>query len=77
MGKVIVNREIADKLIRENKVFSFPADSHIKEHSLEVQLPFIQYYFKNNPVIVPIIIGTDNEITIKKNRRCAKTMVHK
>ena len=66
IGKIVVNREIANKLIRENKVFNFPTDAHMQEHSIEVQLPFIQYYFKDVPVIVPIIIGTNNENTIKK-----------
>jgi AmmeMemoRadiSam system protein B/AmmeMemoRadiSam system protein A len=66
IGKVAVNHDIADKLIRENKVFNFPVTAHLKEHSLEVQLPFIQYCFKGKPLIIPIIIGTDNENTIKK-----------
>ena len=65
MGKIKVNREIANKLISENKVFNFPANSHLQEHSLEVQIPFIQYYFKDTPMIVPIIIGTNNESTVK------------
>ncbi|MCX6325840.1 MAG: AmmeMemoRadiSam system protein B [Bacteroidia bacterium] len=66
MGKIVVNREIANKLIRENKVFNFPTDAHLQEHSIEVQLPFIQYYFKDKPLIVPIIIGTNNENMVKK-----------
>jgi hypothetical protein len=66
LGRVTVNREIANKLINENKVFNYPTNAHLQEHSLEVQLPFIQYYFKNNPLIVPVIIGTDNEYTVKK-----------
>ena len=66
LGKVKVNREIANNLILKNKVFAFPTDAHLKEHSIEVQLPFIQYYFKELPAIVPIIIGTDNQNTIKK-----------
>ncbi len=66
LGKVKVNTEIAQKLINENKVFNFPTKAHIEEHSIEVQLPFIQYYFENEPVIVPIIIGTNNEKTVKK-----------
>ena len=49
LGKIKVNREIADKLINENKVFNFPVNAHIQEHSIEVQLPFIQYYFKETP----------------------------
>jgi MEMO1 family protein len=66
LGKVPVNREIAEKLIADNKVFAFPTTAHIQEHSIEVQIPFIQYYFKDIPPIIPIIIGTDKENTIKK-----------
>ena len=66
LGRVRVNTEIANKLKNSNKVFDYPIKAHIQEHSIEVQLPFIQYYFKDNPSIIPIIIGTDNESTIKK-----------
>jgi AmmeMemoRadiSam system protein B/AmmeMemoRadiSam system protein A len=66
LGKLTVNKEIANKLISNNKVFKFPVDAHIKEHSIENQLPFIQYYFKDIPPIIPIIIGTDDESTVKK-----------
>jgi len=66
LGKVTVNREIANKLKNENKVFDFPVNAHIQEHSIEVQLPFIQYYFRNQPKIVPIIIGTSNVHIVKE-----------
>jgi MEMO1 family protein len=66
LGKVRVNTEIANKLKVDNKVFNFPVTAHLQEHSIEVQLPFIQYYFENKPSIVPIIIGTNNENTVKK-----------
>ena len=66
LGKVSVNKEIANKLILSNKVFNFPTTSHQQEHSIEVQLPFIQYYFKNGISIIPVIIGTDNVNTVKK-----------
>lgn len=61
LGKAIVNKEIASKLIKENSVFNFPVNSHINEHSIEVQIPLIQTYFAKTPPIIPIIIGTDNE----------------
>jgi MEMO1 family protein len=64
LGRVHVNRQIADKL-KENKVFDFPTDAHVQEHSIENQIPFIQYYFKEQPAIVPIIIGTNDEGVIK------------
>jgi MEMO1 family protein len=66
LGKVPVNKEIANELIKNNKVFNFPITAHIQEHSIENQLPFVQYYFKDVPTIVPVIIGTDNENTVKK-----------
>jgi len=66
IGKIIVNKEIANKLKNENKIFRFPETAHIQDHSLEVQIPFIQYYFKSEPMIIPIIIGTNNISSIKK-----------
>jgi MEMO1 family protein len=66
LGKVTVNREIANMLIEKNKVFDFPTDAHTREHSIENQIPFIQYYFKDVPQIIPIIIGTGNEATVKR-----------
>ena len=65
LGKMKVNKEMAERLKKDNKVFSFPDTAHIQEHSLEVQIPFIQYYFTRQPEIIPIIIGTDNIKTIK------------
>lgn len=65
LGKLTVNKEIADDL-KKNKLFSFPVNAHLQEHSLEVQLPLIQYYFRNIPRIVPIIIATNNVSNIKK-----------
>jgi AmmeMemoRadiSam system protein B/AmmeMemoRadiSam system protein A len=64
LGKVTVDKEIAARL-RKNKVFDFPETAHIKEHSLEVQMPFIQHYFRKSPPVIPIIIGTNNIKTIK------------
>jgi AmmeMemoRadiSam system protein B/AmmeMemoRadiSam system protein A len=66
LGKLSVNREIAARLISDNKVFNYPENAHIQEQSLEVQMPFIQSYFKEIPGIVPIIIGTQNELTVRK-----------
>lgn len=65
LGKIKVNKEIANKLKSESKLFNFPVTAHLQEHSLEVQMPFIQYYFKGETQIVPIIIGANNLKTIK------------
>jgi AmmeMemoRadiSam system protein B/AmmeMemoRadiSam system protein A len=66
LGKVKVNLELASKLIDENTVFTANADPHIAEHSLEVQLPFLQYILKNEFRIIPVILGTQSPSTSRK-----------
>jgi AmmeMemoRadiSam system protein B/AmmeMemoRadiSam system protein A len=73
LGKVEVNREIAEKLRSDNRLFNNSEEPHKQEHSLEVQLPFIQYLFPNNPKIVPIIIGTSDTREIKNMADILKT----
>lgn len=65
LGKVHVNQEITSNL-RTSKVFDYPVNAHLKEHSLEVQLPLLQYYMGSGVSIVPVIIGTTNHVIVKK-----------
>jgi MEMO1 family protein len=60
LGRVKVNSELASALVREHGVFGFRKDAHLNEHSLEVQLPFLQFHLKNKFQIVPILIGTQD-----------------
>ena len=66
LGIVKVNTDFAKKLIKQSDVFSDRIDAHLKEHSLEVQLPFLQYKLKREFKIVPIIIGTQSPDVCKK-----------
>ncbi len=65
LGEVIVNRQLANKLINDNLSFSYYKDAHEQEHSLEVQLPFLQYWINTEVKIVPIVMGTKNETAIQ------------
>lgn len=60
LGIVKVNTVLADLLLKENPVFTSKPEPHTFEHSLEVQLPFLQYTLKNDFRIVPIILGTQS-----------------
>ncbi len=71
LGKVLVNKKLAKKIIDENKYISFVPQAHSREHSLENQLPFLQYYLKKPFKIVPVIIGTDDDEILKS---VAKTL---
>jgi MEMO1 family protein len=66
LGKVKVNIELANQLLKDYPVFNSRSDPHTGEHSLEVQLPFLQYKLKNDFQIIPIILGTQSPATSKK-----------
>jgi len=55
-GSININEKLADLLIEESKWLSADSRAHIEEHSLEVQLPFIQYV-NPNAEFVPIVLG--------------------
>ena len=71
LGNVKVNRDLANKLIEENKIFSFNPEAHSAEHSLEVQLPFLQYKMRKDFQIVPIVTGTQ---TLGEVKQIAKVL---
>ena len=59
LGKVKVDIELANQLIEGNEVFNFYPDAHRNEHSLEVQLPFLQYKLGDSFKLVPIVLVTN------------------
>jgi AmmeMemoRadiSam system protein B/AmmeMemoRadiSam system protein A len=56
LGKVQVHRELADRLIAATPLIRSVNQAHIQEHSVEVQIPFIQTVLPGVP-IVPIVAG--------------------
>jgi len=54
LGEIAIDQRIAEKLLEENDLFEYDVISHEHEHSIEVQLPFLQYGFGNDFKFVPI-----------------------
>ncbi len=65
-GKVKVDLELANKLIENSSVINFVSAAHAHEHSLEVMLPFLQYFWQNNFEIVPIVLATHSEVICRQ-----------
>lgn len=66
LGKVEVNIELANKIIESNTAFSFNPEADRNEHSVEVQVPFLQYRLKKPFKLVPIVLGTQSAHGCKK-----------
>lgn len=56
MGRVAMDRGLAEAVLAGSSVITLDESAHEHEHSLEVQVPFLQYL---NPAlrIVPIVVG--------------------
>ncbi|MFH0854493.1 MAG: AmmeMemoRadiSam system protein B [bacterium] len=58
LGKIYVDADLAEKIIKKDKKISFNEKVYNNEHSIEAQLPFIKTVLPNGK-IVPIIMGND------------------
>ncbi len=56
LGEVEIDHELAKKILAASKYLKEDSLAHQYEHSIEVQIPFLQY-FKPDVKIVPIIFG--------------------
>jgi AmmeMemoRadiSam system protein B len=54
LGDVEVNGRIADAIVRESCIVDVDDSAHHLEHSIEVQLPFLQYLYGSDFKIVPV-----------------------
>ncbi len=72
LGIVKSDLEIAQKLAAENKVLAFDPQYHKSEHSIEVQIPFLQYFLKKDFKIVPILLGTQDPSICKQIAKALK-----
>ncbi len=56
LGQVEVDQEVAKMIVSNSRFFTFDEEAHVYEHSVEVQVPFLQYIFGSNFKFVPIVI---------------------
>jgi MEMO1 family protein len=62
LGKVEIDADFVQKLMDKNPKIYFKESAHLEEHSIEVQIPFLQKTLKNFK-IVPIILGNQEGST--------------
>jgi len=55
-GEVEIETDLAKKILGHSNIIEDDSDAHKFEHSIEVQIPFLQY-FRKDIKIVPIVIG--------------------
>ena len=64
LGKVEIDEKLTQKLIKSSQFIKSNLETHSQEHSLEVQLPFLQVILKDFKII-PILLGQTNHQMLK------------
>ncbi len=65
LGIIPVDKELCRKIMAESEILRFLPQGHSQEHSLEVQLPFLQEALGKFS-LVPIVIGDQSFATCRK-----------
>lgn len=61
LGECKIAENAADKLISASSIAKADESAHISEHSIEIQLPFLQFLFEDNIRIVPVCMADQSE----------------
>lgn len=77
LGAIEINNKIIEELSKYREFFSIECSKFYQEHAIEVQLPFLQYKFKSDFNIVPLLINTQNLERISKSARLIHQIIQK
>jgi AmmeMemoRadiSam system protein B len=69
LGEVQINSNLAQSILNKSENLSSDMHAHTYEHSLEVELPFLQYY-NSGIKIVPIVVAEGQISIYKEIGRC-------
>ncbi len=75
LGTIPVNRQLVQQLIIDNQHITADNQVHDPEHSLEVQLPFLQITLKNNFKVILGLINNDDLNTLTSIAESLKKII--
>ncbi len=56
LGEVEIDGELAEAIVKHSRYADVDEKAHLHEHSIEVQIPFLQYIYGDGFNIVPIVM---------------------
>ncbi|MBU1852693.1 MAG: AmmeMemoRadiSam system protein B [Candidatus Omnitrophica bacterium] len=66
LGLIALDKEIGDKIVRTDSIFQYNSPVHERDHTIEVQLPFLQTVLDGDFKIVPMLFGNSYDDSYKK-----------
>ncbi len=66
LGLVMIDNALADTLVNADAAIQYNSNAHRNDHTIEVQLPFLQSVLKGDFKIVPVLFGNTADDSYKK-----------
>jgi MEMO1 family protein len=76
LGIVNIDEDISEEILKEGSGVNINLKAHTGEHSLEVQLPFLQVVL-NSFKLVPLVMGTQDLSICEELSRCLYEVIKK
>jgi len=64
LGEVKIDEDLADEILKDNDTVEANLDAHKDEHSIEVQVPFVQHLFVGAKIVPILVQPTENAVDI-------------
>ncbi len=78
LGDVQIDQELAEAIANETGIIDFDEIAHRHEHSIEVQLPFLQYLYGDSFTFVPIcFLMQDLETATEMGKALAEVLANR
>jgi len=71
LGETEVHKELREQLAKDSKIFGIDSNASIQEHSLEVQVPFIQYLNPEAKILPITVAGGDAQRLLAAGKEIA------
>ncbi|RJS89261.1 AmmeMemoRadiSam system protein B [Candidatus Bathyarchaeota archaeon] len=75
LGRVEIDEVLAKEVFRASNIIDVDEVAHMNEHSIEVQLPFLQYIYGSGFKLVPICMGFQDLETSREVGRALGTVL--
>lgn len=69
LGTVKIDKNLADKLVKKGESIIYDSTVHGRDHTLEMQVPFLQVALEKDFKIVPILFGNTHDDSYKELAR--------
>jgi AmmeMemoRadiSam system protein B len=74
LGTVEIDSELAEELIVNNEIFNFEPGAHAVEHSIEVQVPFLQAVLSDFKIVPILMRNWSKSVCLEVSSALAKSI---